>query len=488
MSSLQSALNILPSSLADRLLAEQLALALEEKARRYRENLLAHYQPYKKQNEFHTAGATYRERLLMAGNQLGKTLAAAAETAMHATGRYPDYWQGRKFPRTISGWVASKTTELYRDNAQRLLLGRQGQVGTGMIPKADIVDYTAARGVTGAVDTVFVQHISGGVSQLKFKTYDAGRESWQGETLDLLWLDEEPPMPIYMEGITRTNTTGGMIYLTFTPLLGMSDVVRRFLQSENQAESEITGAADRHVTRMTIYDAEHYTDEQRKQIIASYPAHERRARVEGVPALGSGRVFPIAREIISVTPFAIPQHWRRIVGMDLGHGDHPTALAWMAHDTDTDTLYIYDAHKDSDIRISTHASTIRARGIWMPIAWPPDAGKREPKAGEQLKDLYSAEGCKMLPVHAQFEDGNRSVEAGLQQMLTRMIEGRFKVFSHLDAWWQEFDLYHRKDGVIVKEFDDLLDATRYAYMMRRFAIPQPQDDSYRVHRAPLVYA
>ena len=94
----------------------------------------------------------------------------------------------------------------------------------------------------------------------------------------------------------------------------------------------------------------------------------------------------------------------------------------------------------------------------------------------------------MLPVHAQFEDGNRSVEAGLQQMLTRMIEGRFKVFSHLDAWWQEFDLYHRKDGLIVKEFDDLLDATRYAYMMRRFAIPQPQDDSFRVHRAPLVYA
>lgn len=487
MNSLQNALNILPSNLADRVIAEQLAMALEEKARRRNENQLKYYQPYAKQNVFHTAGATHRERLLMAGNQLGKTLCAAAETAIHATGRYPDYWQGRKFPSTINGWVASKTTELYRDNAQRLLLGRQGQIGTGLIPKETIVDYTSARGVTGAIDTVFVRHVSSGISQLKFKTYDAGRESWQGETLDLLWLDEEPPMPIYMEGITRTNTTGGMIYLTFTPLLGMSDVVRRFLQSENQAESEQIGVADRHVTRMTIYDAEHYTDEQRKQIIASYPEHERRARIEGVPALGSGRVFPIAREIVSVAPFSIPPHWHRILGMDLGHGDHPTALVWLAHDADTDTLYVYDVHKDSDVKISTHASAIRARGIWIPIAWPPDAGKKEPRAGEQIKSLYMAEGCKMLPVHAQFEDGNRSVEAGLQQMLTRMIEGQFKVFSHLDAWWQEFDLYHRKDGLIVKEFDDLLDATRYGYMMRRFAIPKPQD-SQRIHRAPLVYA
>ena len=40
-------------------------------------NRLRRYRPYLKQAEFHAAGARYEERLFMAGNQLGKTLAGA---------------------------------------------------------------------------------------------------------------------------------------------------------------------------------------------------------------------------------------------------------------------------------------------------------------------------------------------------------------------------------------------------------------------------
>jgi phage terminase large subunit-like protein len=75
-----------------------------------------------------------------------------------------------------------------------------------------------------------VRHVTGGNSTLGFKSYDQGRERWQGETLDFVWFDEEPPLDVYMEGLTRTNATGGMVYMTFTPLLGMSDVVMMFLQ------------------------------------------------------------------------------------------------------------------------------------------------------------------------------------------------------------------------------------------------------------------
>jgi Terminase large subunit, T4likevirus-type, N-terminal len=42
----------------------------------------------------------------------------------------------------------------------------------------------------------------------------------------------------------------------------------------------------RHVTFMTIDDAEHYTADERAAIIAAYPPHEREARARGVPALG----------------------------------------------------------------------------------------------------------------------------------------------------------------------------------------------------------
>jgi hypothetical protein len=57
-------------------------------------------------------------------------------------------------------------------------------------------------------------------------------------------------------------------------------------------------------------------------------------------------------------------------------------------------------------------------------------------------------------------------------MLDRMQTDRWKVFSHLSDWFEEFNLYHRKDGLIVKQGEDLLSASRYAMMMRRKAVIQ----------------
>lgn len=98
----------------------------------------------------------------------------------------------------------------------------------------------------------------------------------------MIWAgDSTPPFPFLTEGNTRTNATQGLIGLTFTPLKGMSSVVARYLLEQ---------APDRVVVNMTINDALHYTEEQRAQIIASYPAHEREARTKGIPSLGSGRI------------------------------------------------------------------------------------------------------------------------------------------------------------------------------------------------------
>ncbi|CAH2395938.1 hypothetical protein MES5069_1270024 [Mesorhizobium escarrei] len=74
---------------------------LRELDRRRRANQLAAYRPYPRQAEFHAAGAINRERLFMAGNQLGKTRAGGAEWAMHLTGRYPAWWQGKVFDTAV---------------------------------------------------------------------------------------------------------------------------------------------------------------------------------------------------------------------------------------------------------------------------------------------------------------------------------------------------------------------------------------------------
>lgn len=271
----------------------ELALLVAEQERRKRERQLFEYRPYPKQYEFHAAGAKNRERMLMAGNQQGKSWSFGAEQAMHLTGEYPepgqifwptreqilldlefakdkptimrlegylenlqklglfgkdvypDGWPGLRFSGPCWWWAASVSGVATRDNPQRILLGppaNREAWGTGAIPKANLVDNNGrirasmATGTPNLVDTVLVRHKSGGDSILQFKTYEQGRERWQGPTLSGVWYDEEPPEDIYDEGLTRTNTTEGPNVLTFTPLLGFSKVVRRFISEDDEGE------------------------------------------------------------------------------------------------------------------------------------------------------------------------------------------------------------------------------------------------------------
>lgn len=431
-----------------------------EKARRVVENALAHYRPYSKQATFHEAGASHRERMLTAGNQLGKTLAGGFECAMHATGRYPDWWQGKRFDKPTIGWVAGTTNETTRDTVQRILVGRSGQQGTGTIPRDAILELVPARGTPDLLDSIKVRHASGGVSVIGLKSYQRGRESFQGETLDYLWFDEEPPADIYTEGLTRTNISRGPVWVTFTPLLGMSEVVRRYL---------LEPSPDRSVTTMTLDDVDHYSDEEKAKIAASYPAHEREARIKGVPTLGSGRIFPVAEETLAIDQRDFPAYMPRIGGMDFGW-DHPFAAVELVWDRDIDTVYVTRCYRVREATAVIHAAALRPWGKRLPWAWPRD-GRRETLegAGVALAKQYEAQGLEMLAIHAQFTDKSISVEAGIADMLIRMETGRFKVLKHLNDWFEEFRLYHRKDGRVHKEGDDLMSATRYAIMMLRYA-------------------
>jgi phage terminase large subunit-like protein len=434
---------------------------------------LEFYKPYPKQRLFHDLGAQnpglVNERLLMAGNQLGKTLSAGAETAMHMTGDYPKWWKGRRFDGPVNGWVAGSTSQTTRDNPQRLLLGPVGEWGTGYIPGNAIVDIKKAiHGVSEAVETLLVRHRpTGKISRATFKTYDQGRERWQGETLDFVWCDEEPPLDIYSEGKTRLNVKAGLMYITFTPLLGMSEVVLRFIKEKPPGS---------HVVQMTIHEALHYTKEQREAIIAGYPEHEREARAEGIPMLGSGAVFPIHERMLKEGVIQIPGFWPRICGMDIGW-DHPTAAVWIAWDRDADIIHVYDVYKLEKQTPIVHAAAIKARGHWIPVAWPHDALQHDKGSGDAIANQYRKLGVRMLMNHATHPaqkgkkegTGGYSLEAGIQDMLQRMQTGRLKVADHLNDWFEEYRLYHRKDGLIVKEHDDLMSATRVACMMLRHA-------------------
>jgi phage terminase large subunit-like protein len=201
---------------------------------------------YPKHMEFFRAGATYRERCAMAANRVGKTEGMGGyETALHLTGRYPEWWEGRRFDRPVRFWAAGKTNETTRDIVQNKLFGpvvgsgtSKCFSGTGLV-YADCIERVGwKQGVTDLADTVYVKHVSGKFSELGLKSYQQGRGSFEGTERDGIWLDEEPPLEVYSECLIRTATTNGIVYITFTPLEGTTGTVMMFLEGEQEAKEE----------------------------------------------------------------------------------------------------------------------------------------------------------------------------------------------------------------------------------------------------------
>ena len=208
-----------------------------EKARRA-QNRIESYFPdsgpfrrelYPKHLEFFAAGKEYNERLLMAANRVGKSDAGAYETTLHLTGNYPHWWEGKRFTSPVKAWACSDTNKTAREVLQEKLYGPLSAPGTGMIPAAAIVHRTSKAGLAESIDTIYVKHASGGTSSVQIKSYQEGRESFQGAAIHCGWMDETPGQSIYAEVLLRTMTTDGIVFVTMTPLLGLDELVLSFM-------------------------------------------------------------------------------------------------------------------------------------------------------------------------------------------------------------------------------------------------------------------
>lgn len=436
------------------------------------------FKPNKKQHEHILAGATWPERLLKAGNQNGKTICAGYETAIHMTGFYPSWWDGHRFDKAVRVWIVGVSALMTRDGAQKVMLGDPSSaeaLGTGMIPKELIVGKpTSSRSITDGVDTFVVRHISGDHSSATFKSCEQGREKFQSEKVDIIWLDEEPPLDIYTECLTRTTVSEGIVYMTFTPLGGVTPVVDRFLKEK---------PAGTHVTSMTIFDAEHISPERRAQMMASWPKHERKARALGEPYLGSNAVFEeVDSEDLKVPLMLLPNGdihhkefgiidtsaWSKLWAIDFGIS-HPFAAVLLAWDKEYDAVYVLKCIRMAGGIPKQHAERMLAIAAAVPVAWPHDGHQRDKGSGIELMQSYKKEKLSMLPMHATFPTGGYGTEAGVREMLVRMRSQRFFVAEGCSEWFEEFGSYYRKDGLIVKKGDDLLSATRIGVMQIRSA-------------------
>lgn len=403
---------------------------------------------YAKHMEFFRLGADHNERLALCANRVGKTLTMGGyETACHLIGEYPSWWHGRRFTHPIQAWAAGDTGQTVRDILQVALLGHNGQHGTGLIPGDNILKTTARSGIPDAVETIQVRHSSGGTSLLGFKSYDQRRESFQGTEKHLVWLDEEPPLSVYTECLTRTMTVDGMVMSTFTPLEGLSETVMSFLPDGSTDNATIP------IVQAGWDDVPHLTAKAKEQLLKRYPLYQRDARSKGVPQLGAGAIYPIPESEILVDPFDIPDHWPRAYGMDVGW--NRTAVMWGAWDRDSDTLYLYSEHYRGQAEPSVHANAIRGRGEWIKGVIDPAARGRGQADGQQMLTLYRDLGLELT-------EADNGVESGIYAVFERLSGGRLKVFRTLQNWLSEYRLYRRDEkGRIIKANDHAMDCTRY---------------------------
>jgi len=455
---------------------------LAELQRRRSTNKLDYYTPYEFQKKFHNAvgfetGKPAAQKILMAGNGTGKTLCGGMETAIHLTGNYPDWWGGQRFTSPVVWMVGGVTNEAVRDINQKILFGdptNPQALGTGTVPLHLIGKRTMKPGVPNAYDSVMVRH-KFGWSKVMLRAYEQGAKKHMGHRIHGGWLDEEPPQDIWSQYLRATISMKGILYITFTPESGLTEVVNSFMNDLKPGQALIPASWE---------DADHLvhngelTDEA-KQLESSFRPHEREMRRRGIPVFGTGLVFPFAEEDFVIDPIQIPKHWPRINGIDFGW-DHPFGAAAIAWDRDSDVVYIYADYRSTRETPPVHAEAMKAWGAWIPVSWPHDGLQHEKGTGDELRKKYADLGLNMLyekatnpPDFSQGQkegEGGNSPEAGLLEMYQRLQQGRLKVFRTCTSWLEERRTYHRdENGKLVKLRDDVISASRHAIMMLRHA-------------------
>ena len=167
-------------------------------------NPLALYRPTPGQQRFHDS--TARVRLLRAPNQVGKSFCGAAEALFWMLGKHPYQdvppapSHGRLVPYSIdaSKEIESKLWEL--------------------LPKGALhpgCKYDPDRGFR--VGTRRILRLRNG-STMTIVSQEAGTMAAAGATLSWVWFDEPPPASVFAEGMARTTSTGGRVWLTLTPI------------------------------------------------------------------------------------------------------------------------------------------------------------------------------------------------------------------------------------------------------------------------------
>lgn len=432
----------------------------------------------------------YRQVMTIAGNQTGKTWSGSYHFACDALGRYPDDWEGFVFDHATNT-MAIGVDSIQLEILQTALFGKleSREFQGGWIHKNEIHVMNGRQsvewmqGTTGIARKIVIKG-QYGLATVYMRTYTqikTGTKTlgFSGFSYDLIWCDEQPPEELVSQlGARLLNGNqgrGGRIRYTMTPELGETELITKFMDNPGKHQ---------HFIGLVHWDdCAHMTPEAQEAALEMIPEFEHDLRRSGKPSWGSGMVWPIAEERIRCEPFQLPPYYRVLRAIDLGI-DHPTAIGWLAFDPEEDVVYLVKDYAVKGEPAVIHASAANSMWPHSPCVFPHDADIREKGSGKTMRRIYAECGLKH-GVDFKNRDGSIKVEPGIMEVYERMKTDRFKVFSICQNFWREFRMYHRKDGVIHKKNDDVMDVVRQGTVMipRRGALVSGRIQKPKVKRA-----
>ena len=428
---------------------------IEQEEKRRRSSALARYNKTKvhqKQMAFHKC--TKRNRWVFGGNRSGKTECGAVETVWLARGVHPF----RPNKPNVSCWVVSLSQQVQRDVAQQKILH---YLQKSWIEQIVMVSGSKGSPEYGVIDSIVLKNVFGGTSKISFKSCEAGREKFQGTSLDFVWFDEEPPRDIYEECRMRVLDRCGEIFGTMTPLKGLTWVYDEiYLNSKNSKEvwCEFMEWAD------NPYLSQREVEEMSETLSADSLEARRYGRFQ---TLG-GMVYSEFSEANVIQPFDVPPEWQDKLSIDPGL-NNPLSCHWYARDFDGN-VYVVAEHYQAKKDVAYHAQKIKE--ISEKLGWHKDkfgrlsalmdsaANQRTLNGQRSVAELFSECGISVdTRVNKDLYTGINKVKA-----LLKPLEGPVKlfVFSSCVNMIREFKGYFwGENDTPVKKDDHAMDELRY---------------------------
>lgn len=239
-------------------------------------------------------------------------------------------------------------------------------------------------------------------------------------------------------------------------------------------------------------DAPHLSAEVIAEVRDKTPIYLRAAVIDGDPTMGAGNVYQVPRSDIEYDYIRnskgkyidVPAHWKRIGGLDVGF--NCTAFVCLAHDTDSDVVYLIDEYVVHLQPPAVIRQGIKYRkGDKFPIMIDPAANGRSQTDGKKLILEYRGPPNDRIDVRS----ADNAVEAGIHRVWELLSTGRLKIFKHCTATLKEYEMYHRDiNGKVVKKNDHCCDALRYAIMgIRQAKLIYQNNDVTSTYKNPYSF-